>query len=53
MSGTNAENQQPAEIIGIMVTQPNATWFYKLMGDPKLVASQKDTFMQFVEGVKY
>jgi hypothetical protein len=53
MSGTNAENQQPAEIIGIMVTQPNATWFYKLMGDPKLVASQKDTFMQFVKGVKY
>jgi hypothetical protein len=53
MNGTNAENQQPTEIIGIMVTQPNATWFYKLMGDPKLVASQKDTFVQFVKSVKY
>ena len=53
MNGTNAENQQPTEIIGIMVTQPNATWFYKLMGNPKLVASQKDTFVQFVKGVKY
>jgi hypothetical protein len=53
MSGTNAENNQPAETIGIIVTQPNGTWFYKLMGDPKVVAGQRDIFTQFVKGVKY
>ena len=53
LSGTNAENNQPAEIVAVMVTQPNATWFYKLMGDSKLVAAQNDTFMQFVKSAKY
>ena len=53
LSGTNAENGQPAEIVGVMVAQPGTTWFYKLMGDPQLVASQRDAFKQFVEGVKY
>jgi hypothetical protein len=53
LSGTNAETSQPAEIIGVMVTQPNGTWFYRLMGNPKLVASQRDIFTGFVKGVKY
>ncbi len=53
LSGTNAQSGQPAELVGIVVTQPGQTWFYKLMGDPNLVAAQKDTFTQFVKGVKY
>lgn len=53
ISGTNTQNSQPAEIVGIVVTQPNQTWFYKLMGDPKVVAAQKDAFTQFVKGAKY
>jgi hypothetical protein len=53
MSGTNAQTGQPAELVGIMVTQPDRTWFYKLMGDPQLVAAQKDAFTQFVQGAKY
>jgi hypothetical protein len=53
LSGTNAQSGQPAELVGIVVTQPGQTWFYKLMGDPSLVAAQKDTFTQFVKGVKY
>lgn len=53
ISGTNAATSQPAEIVGIMVTQPGATWFYKLMGAPQLIATQKDAFRRFVEGVKY
>jgi hypothetical protein len=52
-SGTNAQTGQPAELIGIVVTQPDRTWFYKLMGDPKLVAAQKDAFTTFVKGVQY
>ncbi len=53
LSGTDARSGQPAEIIGVIVTEPGATWFYKLMGDPKTVAAQKDAFTQFVQGVKY
>jgi hypothetical protein len=52
-TGTSAQTSQPAEIIGIVVTQPDRTWFYKLMGDPKVVAAQKDAFTTFVKGVKY
>jgi hypothetical protein len=53
MTGTDAETSQPSEIIGIMVSQNDRTWFYKLMGDPKLVAAQKDAFTKFVQGVQY
>ncbi len=52
-SGTNAKTGQSAQLVGIMVTQPGQTWFYKLMGDPIVVAAQKDAFTQFVKGVKY
>lgn len=52
-SGTDARTGQPARLVGIVVSQPNQTWFYKLMGDAKVVASQKDAFIQFVQGVKY
>ncbi|MGO8764092.1 MAG: hypothetical protein ACLQSR_03030 [Limisphaerales bacterium] len=53
LSGTVASTGQPAELVGVMVTQPDKTWFYKLMGDPKVVAAQKQAFTQFVQGVKY
>ncbi len=53
LSGKDAQTGKPAEVIGVIVTQPNQTWFYKLMGDPDLVAAQKNAFMQFVTGVKY
>jgi len=52
-SGTNAESGKPAEIVGVMVTQPDRTWFYKLMGDPNLVAGQKAAFTTFVKDTKY
>jgi len=53
ISGTDARTGQPARLIGIMVTQGGQTWFYKLMGDAKVVESQKPAFVQFVQGVKY
>jgi hypothetical protein len=52
-TGTSALTGQPAEIVGIIVSQPDRTWFYKLMGDPGVVAAQKDAFIAFVKGVKY
>lgn len=53
MSGTDAKSGQPARLVGAMVPQAGQTWFYKLMGDPKVVESQKAAFTTFVQGVKY
>jgi hypothetical protein len=39
--------------VGAIVTQPTQTWFYKLAGEPGVVAAQKDAFMKFVQGVQY
>jgi len=52
-SGTDARTGQPTRLVGVIVTQPDQTWFYKLMGDTKVVESQKAAFTQFVQGVKY
>jgi hypothetical protein len=53
LSGTDARNGQPTRLVGALVPQSGQTWFYKLMGDAKVVESQKDAFIQFVQGVKY
>ena len=53
MGGTDARTGQPAQLIGAMVTQSGQTWFYKLMGDAKVVEAQKDAFTKFVQSVKY
>jgi len=53
MSGTNAQTGQPSQLVAVIVSQPDQTWFYKLMGDAKVVAGQKDAFKQFVQSAKY
>jgi hypothetical protein len=52
-SGTDARTSQPARLVGIVVSQSDQTWFYKLMGDAKVVESQKAAFTQFVKSTKY
>lgn len=52
-SGTDARTSQPARLIGVIVPAGAQTWFYKLMGDPDLVAQQKDAFIRFVQSAKY
>ncbi len=53
MSGTDARPQKPTLTVAAIVPQNGATWFYKLMGDEKLVQAQKEAFAAFVKGVKY
>ena len=53
LSGTNPQTSQPAQLVGVMVSQAGQTWFYKLMGDAKVVAAQKAAFTQFVQSAKY
>ena len=53
LSGNDAQSGKPSEIIGVVVTLPGQTWFYKLMGDATVVAAQKKAFTQFVKSVQY
>jgi len=52
-SGTDQKTRQPAKLVGVIVPQGGQTWFYKLMGDPKVVADQQDAFKQFVQTITY
>jgi hypothetical protein len=53
VSGNSPESGKPSEIIGVVVSLPGQTWFYKLMGDPSIVAAQKAPFTRFVKSVQY
>lgn len=44
---------KPARMVGVVLPLNGQTWFYKLMGDPDLVAAQKDAFIAFVQSAKY
>lgn len=52
-TGTDARTSKPARLIGVIVPHGSQTWFYKLMGDPDLVAQQTAAFKQFVQSAKY
>ncbi len=53
MSGTDGKTGQPSKLVGVIVPQSGQTWFYKLMGDPKVVEAHVDEFTKFVQSVKY
>jgi hypothetical protein len=44
---------KPARLIGVVLPLNGQTWFYKLMGNPDLVAQQKDAFIAFIQSAKY
>lgn len=52
MTGTVGKSGEQ-RLVGIIVPQVSDTWFYKLMGDPKVVEQQKDTFIKFVQTAKF
>jgi hypothetical protein len=52
-TGTDARTGHPARMVGVVLPLNGQTWFYKLMGSPELVASQKDAFIHFVQSAKY
>ena len=52
-SGKDAQTGKQSRLVGVIVSQADQTWFYKLMGDAKVVESQKETFTKFVQSAKY
>lgn len=53
VDGTDAKSGQPARLIGVAVPHGGQTWFFKMIGDAKVVAREKDSFTQFVQSVKF
>jgi len=53
LAGTDSSTEKPAATLGAQVVRDGRTWYYKLMGEPALVAAQKENFVSFVKGVKY
>ena len=53
IAGTNPRTGQPAQLVGVVLPQGGQTWFYKLMGDAAVVASQKAALLAFVQSAKY
>ena len=49
----SAKARIAARLVAAVVPHGDNTWFYKLMGDGKAVAGQKDSFVQFVKTVHY
>lgn len=45
-------NGTPTRILGAVLARPGETWFFKLMGPDALVATQKDSFREFLRTVK-
>jgi hypothetical protein len=52
-TGVDAETKKPTRLIGAMVKQEGQSWFYKLMGDPSVVAKQKSAFVAFIQSTHY
>jgi hypothetical protein len=40
--GTDAKTGQPARLVAAIVPHGDKTWFYKLMGNGKVVGGQKE-----------
>jgi hypothetical protein len=53
LSGTDARSGQPTKLLAAILFRDGQSWFYKLMGDEKIVAAQADAFTKFVKEVKY
>jgi outer membrane protein assembly factor BamB len=51
--GTDAKTGQPARMVAAIVPHGDQTWFYKMMGDGKVVEAQKNSFVEFVKTVQY
>jgi hypothetical protein len=53
ITGTDPRSGKSARLVGVVLPLGGQTWFYKLMGDPGVVAQQKDALTQFVHSAKY
>ena len=52
LTGKSEGTNPPVKIVTAMVHRPDASWFYKLVGDADLVEAQKQAFVSFLKSIK-
>jgi len=52
-TGVDARTGAPTRLVAVIVSQDGQTWFYKLMGDTRIVAQQKSAFTKFIQSANY
>jgi len=52
-AGASPENDEPTRILGAMVERDGIGWFFKMIGNDKLVASQKQAFLAFLKAYNF
>lgn len=52
-AGSHPESGQPSRIVAAVVRRDGFSWFYKLLGKPEAVESQRAAFIKFVQTALY
>jgi len=53
VSGTNPGSGEPAGILAAVAPRTDAVWFFKMTGDPGVIADQKPAFVDFLKSVHF
>jgi len=53
LSGKNPGTGEPAGILAAIVQHGDTAWFFKMTGDPALLAEQKPVFVEFLKSVSF
>ncbi len=52
-AGSGPESGDPARLVAVIVRREGSSWFYKLLGTPAAVESQREAFVRFVQSARY
>jgi hypothetical protein len=53
LSGKNPGSGEPAGILAAIAQRGGTAWFFKMTGDPGVIAEQKPVFVEFLKSVKF
>lgn len=51
--GTDPKSNKPTQILAAISRSAGSTWFFKMVGPTELVATQKSSFVQFLESFSF
>lgn len=51
-AGSNPEDGNPRRLVAALARRGGQSWFFKLLGDPKVVEAQREAFVKFVQTTK-
>lgn len=52
-AGNSPAEGTPSRLVGAVVRRDGYSWFYKLLGSPKAVEAQRETFLKFIQSAQY